>query len=152
MSIADKAFIIIIIIIIIVVAAMSLSPTPTAFSRSLEAFKRQLSLRDIEAFEFATFKELKNTIGHIQHEQAHRRGYRNLNKIRPFLQFLQQYARVIEQFISAKPDFLAFIWVSRTCHPTSNPTLLLYLEAFANSNKGPIKLCLQVIPCKSAIT
>ena len=111
LSIAVKA------LIIIVVAAMSLSPTsptPTAFSRSMAAFKRQLSLRDIEAFEFTTFEELKDSIDRIQHEQANRRGYRNLNKIRPFLQFLQQYARVIEQFVSAKPDFLAFIWVSRT--------------------------------------
>ena len=94
--------------------AMSLSPTPPAFSRSLEAFKRQLSPREAEAFEFATFEEVRKAIDNIQNEQAHRRGYRNLNKIRPFLDFLQQYARVIEQFVSAKPDFLAFIWVSRT--------------------------------------
>lgn len=90
---------------------MPMSTTPPAFSRSLEAFKCQLSLQDIEAFEFATFKELKHAIDHIQKEQAQRRGYRNLNKIRPFLVFLEQYARVIEQFVSAKPDFLAFIWV-----------------------------------------
>ena len=93
---------------------MSLSPTPPAFSRSLEVFKRQLSPREAEAFEFATFEEVRKAIDNIQNEQAHRRGYRNLNKIRPFLDFLQQYARVIEQFVSAKPDFLAFIWVSRT--------------------------------------
>ena len=102
--------------IVIAVDAMPLSPTPPAFSRSLEAFKRQLSPRDAEAFEFATFKELRNAIDDIQNEQAHRRGYRNLNKIKPFLDFLQQYARVIEQFVSAKPDFLAFIWVSRIQH------------------------------------
>ncbi|KAF6218628.1 hypothetical protein HO133_005979 [Letharia lupina] len=91
---------------------MPLSPTPPAFSRSLEAFKCQLSLRDIEAFGLTNFQELRNAIDSIQNEQAHRRGYRNLNKIRPFLEFLQQYARVIEQFVSAKPDFLAFIWVA----------------------------------------
>lgn len=119
LSIADIA-------IIIVVDTMPLSPTPPAFSRSLEAFKCQLSLRDIEAFGFTNFQELRNAIDSIQNEQAHRRGYRNLNKIRPFLEFLQQYARVIEQFVSAKPDFLAFIW-------------------------GPVKLCLQVIICNSNI-
>ena len=100
--------------VVILFDAMSLSPTPPAFSRSLEAFKRQLSPREAEAFEFATFEEVRKAIDNIQNEQAHRRGYRNLNKIRPFLDFLQQYARVIEQFVSAKPDFLAFIWVSRT--------------------------------------
>ena len=90
---------------------MPMSATPPAFSRSLEAFKRQLSLQNVEAFQFSTFTELKHAIDDIQKEQAQRRGYRNLNKIRPFLDFLQQYARVIEQFVSVKPDFLAFIWV-----------------------------------------
>ena len=131
---------------------MPLSPTPPAFSRSLEAFKRQLSSRDAEAFEFATFKELRNAIDNIQNEQAHRRGYRNLNKIRPLLDFLQQYARVIEQFVSAKPDFLAFIWVSRIYNillwSSSQST---FRKTFANPNKGPIKLCLQVTLCNSNI-
>ncbi|KAL9136526.1 MAG: hypothetical protein Q9175_002271 [Cornicularia normoerica] len=91
---------------------MPRSPTPPAFSRSLEAFKAQLPARDIETFEFTTFEDLKNAIAKIQGEQAGRRGYRNLNKIRPFLDCVQQYARVIEQFVSAKPDILAFIWVA----------------------------------------
>ena len=103
--------------IVVVVDAMPPSSTPPAFFRSLEAFKSQLSLRDIEVFEFATFEEVRNAIDSVQHQQAHRRGYRNLNKIRPFLDFLQQYARVIEQFVSAKPDFLAFIWVSEYFRP-----------------------------------
>ena len=98
---------------------MPWSPTPPAFSRSLEAFKAQLPARDIESFEFTTFEDLKNAIAKIQGEQARRRGYRNLNKIRPFLNFVQQYARVIEQFVSAKPDILAFIWVSRVPSYTS---------------------------------
>lgn len=93
-------------------STMSLPQNPPAFSRSLEAFQKRLSSLDIEAFESTTFEDLRNSVDHIQKEQAQRRGYRNLNKIKPFLRFLQQYARVIEQFVSAKPDFLAFIWVS----------------------------------------
>ena len=92
---------------------MPQTPTPPAFSRSLAAFKAKLPARDIETFEFTTFEDLKNAIEKIQSEQARRRGYRNLNKIRPFLDFVQQYARVIEQFVSAKPAILAFIWVSK---------------------------------------
>ena len=91
---------------------MSLSQTPHAFSHSLEAFKRRLSAPQIEVFELTTFEDLRVAIDDIQTEQARRRGYRNLNKIKPFVDFLQQYARVIEQFVSAKTDFLAFIWVS----------------------------------------
>jgi len=91
---------------------MSLSQTPAAFSRSLETFKRRLSSQEIETFELATLRDLRFAVADIQQEQAQRRGYRNLNKIKPLVDFLQQYARVIEQFVSAKPDFLAFIWVS----------------------------------------
>lgn len=84
----------------------------SAFTRSLEGFRRRLSAEDLENFELGTFESLELAIKEIQRNQAQRRALRNLNKIKPFLRFLQDYARVIEQFVSAKPDFLAFIWVS----------------------------------------
>ena len=84
----------------------------SAFTRSLEGFRRRLSAEDLENFKLTTFESLGLAIKDIQIDQAHRRALRNLNKIKPFLRFLQDYARVIEQFVSAKPDFLAFIWVS----------------------------------------
>ena len=83
-----------------------------AFSRSLEAFRRRLSAEDIEKLELTTFEDLQFAIEQIQSDQAQRRTIRNLNKIKPLLHFLQDYARVIELFVSVKPDFLAFIWVS----------------------------------------
>lgn len=92
---------------------------PSAFSRSLEEFRRRLSAEDRGDFEITTYESLELAIKDIQKDQAQRRALRHLNKIQPFLRFLQDYARVIEQFVSAKPDFLTFIW-------------------------GPIKLCLQI--------
>ena len=106
---------------------MSASPAPLVppcFSRSLNASKRRLSSQDIEIYELATFSDIKHTIDSIQKEQAKRRGYRNLNKIKPMVDCLQQYARVIEQFVSAKPDFLAFIWVSHLRSPKLRLTLV----------------------------
>jgi len=91
---------------------MMASPSePPAFARSLRAFKDRLSSRDIEAFDLATYEDLKTAVDAIQKEQSQRQGFRNLNKIRPLLEFLQQYSRVIEQFVTAKADFLAFVWV-----------------------------------------
>ena len=87
------------------------SPEP-AFSRSLADFKKRLSQEDCERFSLTTFEDLRVAIDKIQKEQAQRRSYRNLNKIKPFISTLQQYALVIEQFVNAKSDFLAFIWVS----------------------------------------
>ena len=96
---------------------MASPPSASSFFRSLAAFRKRLSTQDIENFELTSFDDLKAAINDIQTKQAQRRGYRNLNKIKPFLHFLQQYARVIEQFVSAKPDFLAFIWVSTIMLP-----------------------------------
>lgn len=86
----------------------------SAFSRVLSAFRSRLSRQDRADFELTTFKDLQNAIDEVQKAQAQRRGYRNLNKIRPFLNGLQQYSRVIEVFVNAKPDIMAFIWV-RNC-------------------------------------
>ena len=83
----------------------------SAFSRVLSAFRSRLSPQDINDFEVTTFDDLKQAIADIQRQQVQRRGLRNLNKIRPFLNSLGQYAQVIEVFVSAKPIFLAFIWV-----------------------------------------
>ncbi|CAF9936412.1 MAG: hypothetical protein ALECFALPRED_006844 [Alectoria fallacina] len=101
--------------------AISSNGPHSAFTRSLEGFRRRLSAEDIENFQLTTFESLQLAIQKIQKEQAQRRSLRNLNKVRPFIGFLQQYARVIEQFVSAKPDFLAFIWVSaNTLHSFSH--------------------------------
>lgn len=90
----------------------------SAFTRSLEGFRRRLSAEDIENFQLTTIESLQLAVQKIQQEQAQRRSLRNLNKVRPFIGFLQQYARVIEQFVSAKPDFMAFIWVSAPTLPS----------------------------------
>ncbi|KAI9819644.1 MAG: hypothetical protein M1827_007094 [Pycnora praestabilis] len=85
-------------------------PSTSCFYRVFESFKLRLSEQDIKAFELSSFEDLKIAIDNIQKAQAARRGYRNLNKIKPFLSGLQQYSKVIEQFVSAKPAILAFLW------------------------------------------
>ena len=111
-----------------------------AFHRSLTAFKKRLSTTDEETFALTTFEDLKTTVEDIQQEQAQRRGYRNLAKIKPFLVTLQQYALIIEQFVNAKSDFLAFIWVCDRPSLARKPNSRLT----SSEIKGPIKLCLQV--------
>lgn len=87
-------------------------PDTSAFSRVLSSFRSRLLPEDIADFEITKLEDLKQAITAIQAEQAQRKGYRNLNKIRPFVNGLTQYAKVIEVFVTAKPDILAFIWVS----------------------------------------
>ncbi|KAJ5826601.1 NACHT nucleoside triphosphatase [Penicillium robsamsonii] len=46
----------------------------------------------------------------LQEKQSKSNGLRNLGKIKPYLDRLKEYARVIEVFVSAKPEILALIW------------------------------------------
>ena len=98
--------------------AMSSNGSHSAFTRSLEGFRRRLSAEDIKNFQLTTIESLQLAVLTFQQEQEQRLTLRNLNKIWPFIGFLQQYARVIEQFVSAKPDFMAFIWVSAPSLPS----------------------------------
>lgn len=81
----------------------------SAFSRVLSAFRSRLSAQDRADFELTTFKDLQIAIDEIQKAQAQRRGIRNLNKIRPFLNGLQQYSKVIEVLSMRNPiSWLSF--------------------------------------------
>lgn len=91
---------------------------PPAFSHCLADFQRRLSTEQIDEFQFATFQSLQESIENIQKEQAGRQSFRNLNKIRPFIDGLTQYSGIIELFINMQP-LLGAIW-------------------------GPIKFCLQI--------
>jgi hypothetical protein len=88
-------------------------PLPASFTRGLADFQKRLSAAQIEEFQFATFQSLQEAIHKIQKEQAQRQSFRNLNKIRPFLDGLTQYSKIIELFINMQP-LLAAIWVSFT--------------------------------------
>lgn len=83
----------------------------SVFSSVLSAFRRRLTPQDVNDFQSTTLEDLKEEITRIQRTQAQRRGFRNLNKIRPFLNGIEQYSKVIEVFVNAKPDIMAFIWV-----------------------------------------
>jgi len=85
-------------------------PLPASFTSSLADFQTRLTAEQIEEFQFATFQSLQEAINNIQKEQAHKNSFRNLNKIRPFLNGLSQYSKVIELFINMEP-LLAAIWV-----------------------------------------
>ena len=100
------------------------------FSSVLLSFKENLPQHHVDEFqEIKSLGDLDLAIREIEKQQANRKYSRNMQKVRPFLNTLEQYSQVIEVFVNAKPDMLAFIW-------------------------GPIKFCLQVkqpvlhFPCR----
>lgn len=66
-------------------------------------------LRGIE-----TIEDVYNEIDKIQEEQGRERRLRNLKRIEPFLDCLEQYSAVIDTFVQAKANVLALIWDSIT--------------------------------------
>ena len=84
------------------------------------SFRSRLSSEDFLAIKkIQNYADLEDAIRDIEAKLVLSKSIRNINKIRPFVNSLQQYTGVIEVFVNVKPDFLALIW-------------------------GPIKLCLLV--------
>ncbi len=82
------------------------------FSAARDEFVHDL--KDPSRYDFSKFTSIDDvydTTEQIQEEQAKTGNLRNLRKIQPYLERLQQYANVIETFVQAKPDILALIWV-----------------------------------------
>lgn len=60
---------------------------------------------------FTTAKDVWDATDEIQKRQSQTKTLRGLNRIRPFLEALDQFSDTIEVFVQAKPDILALIWV-----------------------------------------
>ena len=90
---------------------MASNPHAPAFESALEEFKKGLKKRDQETFKITTFKELKTSIGDLQKKQHSQRRLQNLNRLKPFLEAIEQYGKVVEVFCNTN-DIVAFVWVS----------------------------------------
>ncbi|KAF2807330.1 putative zinc finger protein [Mytilinidion resinicola] len=90
----------------------------SAFDRTLEDFKKNLKKKDQNNFKMTTFSDLKQSIAELQAKQHSQRRLQNLNRLKPFLEAIEQYGKVVEVFCNSS-EFVAFVW-------------------------GPIKLLLQV--------
>ncbi|KAF2088965.1 hypothetical protein K490DRAFT_37933 [Saccharata proteae CBS 121410] len=80
------------------------------FDRVLELFKDKLSDDDASNFGVTTLEDLQKAIDEIQKKQASSRKMQNLNRLRPFLDAMDHYGKVIEVFVNTS-DYLAFVWV-----------------------------------------
>ena len=87
------------------------------FETALANFVDSLSTEEKERFEFSNISEVYQEIDKIQKAQERSGLLRNLRKVQSFIDGLNKYSLVIEQFVSVKPSLLAFIWVSlvRSC-------------------------------------
>ena len=74
------------------------------------------NLKDAADYDFSQFTSIDKVYEateKIQEEQGKTNTLRNLKRIQPYLDGLNQYAGVFDTFIQAKPEILTFIWVRR---------------------------------------
>jgi hypothetical protein len=96
--------------------------TQTHFDRILADFKSGLKKRDQENFRLTTLEDLEQTMADIQAEQHGKRRLQNLNRLKPFLEGLNQYGNVVDIFCNSS-QLLPFVWVSRR-HNIQKPELI----------------------------
>jgi hypothetical protein len=80
-----------------------------AFEEALTTFKKTLSKKHQENFKNTSLEELKKDIAELQAKQQSSRRMQNLNRIKPFLEAMDQFGKVIEPFCNI--DGVAFVWV-----------------------------------------
>lgn len=97
------------------------------FEVALEEFKTkaQLGPDDDKEFRFTDLDSLRSTINRIQAEQEARRRMRNMKRLEPFLQTMEQYGQTVDVFVNTS-EILAFVWVSiRLCQKRPADCLVL---------------------------
>lgn len=83
----------------------------SAFTLGLKRFQDGLTSEEMTEFRFATIEDVWKKATEIQKQQSSRGSMRNMARIEPLLSGLSRYSHVIEVFVQAKPEIMAFIWV-----------------------------------------
>ena len=94
-------------------------PTKDPFTVALERFRNNLTATEISKFNLTTIDDVWAEVTKIQREQGARRSLQNMARIEPFINGLRSYSAVVEVFVQAKPEIMAFIWVVQLFDCTS---------------------------------
>src|ERR1700732_4173070 len=79
------------------------------FQKTLASFRKRLTPKEREDFQFATIGDVRTVIACIQKEQETLKAMMNMSRIQSFLEAMEQFGNVIEVFLNAS-NFVAFIW------------------------------------------
>ena len=89
---------------------MASSTHTVSFERALTEFKKNLKKKDIDNFKNTTLKSLEQCIGDLQKKQHASRRLQNLNRLKPFIEAMEQYGKVVAIFANTN-EIVAYIWV-----------------------------------------
>lgn len=86
-----------------------MSVSDDGFRLILSNFKKRLTPKEEDDFQFATLDDVRLEMARIQREQATRKEMMNMPRIQSFLEAMEQFSKVIEVFLNTS-EFVAFIW------------------------------------------
>ena len=87
--------------------------TSSAFNSPLLRLQRILTTAEHQDFQFASLGDLHRAIEDIQQQQVKNKKLQCFVKIKPFLESMAQYGKIIEVFVNVT-NLLAFVWVCPT--------------------------------------
>jgi hypothetical protein len=80
-----------------------------SFEATLLDFKKRLTPKEQNDFQFTTLDGVKREIARIQKEQDDLKTMMNMSRIQSFLEGMNELGKVIEVFLNAS-NFVAFVW------------------------------------------
>ena len=86
-------------------------PGSKVFEDALSDFRKGLSKKELAQFQYVDFKDVEETIRSIERDQKVKKKMQNIARIKPFLEGMRQYGRIIEVFLNTS-TIIAYIWVS----------------------------------------
>ena len=90
--------------------SMSCAAASTALHTPLLRLQRILTPAEHQDFQFTSLDDLLCVVENIQRKQVMNKSLQCLIKIKPFLESMEQYGKVIEVFLNVT-NLLAFVWV-----------------------------------------
>jgi len=86
-------------------------PGSKIFEDALSDFKKGLSKRELAQFQCVDFHDVEETIRDIERNHKMKKKMQNIARIKPFLEGMRQYGKIIEVFLNTS-TIVAYIWVS----------------------------------------
>ena len=120
------------------VFATSSAILKNSFEATLLDFKKRLTPKEQNDFQFTTLDGVKREIARIQKQQDDLKTMMNMSRIQSFLEGMNELGKVIEVFLNAS-NFVAFVWgpvkfLLQVCHRSCLPDcFVLYLLSLVPS-------------------
>jgi len=108
---------------------MSSVVASSALNSPLLRLQRILTPAEHQDFQFASLDDLHRAIEVIQQQQVKNQKLQCFVKIKPFLETMEQYGKVIGVFLNAT-NLLAFVWVCRLLSIYRLPSIYAHRDAF----------------------